>query len=438
MSLFAVLAIPICHIFHLYVLYKYLIPREKYKRSLIFCLAAVFCLHIITRICLLSDIPWIVEYNVAKLLTILTVFMLVFWAGYCIYGGWAQIGLYLIVTEVIFSVFERLYWQIWGYLTHATAEAITLRSQMLTFDFSTGLEFITESAVAAFFLIPARKLKRYPVGQVKAVKIAVIVYLVLGCLSPATRTGFKEGNWLSLYSVLAVDSVMFFFAVMTILQRMERESKNLLQLRQYTFAAQAEALGTQRQKVRRFRHDVKRHLDAMSYLIQQKPELESDPSFLRYRKELEPYADAFRQGYYCDSDELNASITQMEKYCSEHRIPIAIKMRRLQLSGWSREEQLQFGTLLYNLLISFDGEQIAGMQISGDNVQGQNILRLEEKYRPELLLAESGKEVINHKARAQKLYIEDLEKILSRHKGSCLKLETERGREYAFLWENSI
>ena len=438
MSLFAVLALPICFLFYLFVIYHYLVPRENCRKKLFICFGIVFCLQILIRICLLTDKGWIAEYNVAKLLTILEVFVLIFWAGSCVYGGWAQVGLCLIGIEIIFAFYERFFWQSWGYFAHATAEEIALRSQVLTFDIITLIEFITEAGIAALLLIPSRKLRKYSVGRVTIVKIAVVIYLILGSLPLTTKPGFENGNPLPTLLFLSVDAIIAFFAVMTIQWKMERESQNLLQLRQYAFAAQAEALGMQRQRIRRFRHDVKRHLDAMSYLIQQRPELESDPSFLRYRKELEPYAEAFRQGYYCDSDELNASITQMEKYCSEHRIPIVIKMRRLQLSGWSREEQLQFGTLLYNLLISFDEEQIAGLQISGDSVQGQNILRIEAKYRQAFAQATAGKEEADYKGGVQEIYYRDLEKILSGHKGSCMKQETDQIRSYAFLWGNGV
>ena len=176
----------------------------------------------------------------------------------------------------------------------------------------------------------------------------------------------------------------------------------------------------------------------MSFLQQNKPELQKDPSFLQYRRELEQYRDLFRQGYYCDSDEMNTSMTQIDKYCVKHGIPITINMRRIVFPGWRREEQLQFGTLLYNLLASLPADQIAGLKISGDEIQGQNILRLEAEYRTEPG-PEAGEEVNrNYKDMAQETYYKDAKKLLSRHEGSCMKEDTETGKTFAFLWKAEI
>lgn len=119
------------------------------------------------------------------------VHMVIFLGGTYVYGGWAQVGLYLIFTEIIFSLYERLFWQTWGYIVHATAEEIALQSQMLTWTPAATIEQITEAGFAALLLIPAKRMKKYSVGQVKLVKLAVIAYLVMGSMPFITRPGVK-------------------------------------------------------------------------------------------------------------------------------------------------------------------------------------------------------------------------------------------------------
>ena len=157
MTLYSVIVLPICFLFILFVLYHYLIPRENCREKLIICFGITFLLQILIRICLLIETGWIAQYNVGKLLTILTVFLLTFLAGSFVHGGWAQIGLYLIFIEIIFSIYERLYWQIWGYIVHATAEEIALQSQMQVWSPAAALELIVEAGFAALLLIPAKK-----------------------------------------------------------------------------------------------------------------------------------------------------------------------------------------------------------------------------------------------------------------------------------------
>ena len=432
------LAIPICLFLYLFVLYHYLIPRDNCRKKLITCFAAIFLLQILIRFCLLINTGWIATYNVAKLLTILSVYMIIFLGGSLVYGGWAQIGLYLIFTEIIFALYERIYWQIWGYIVHATAEEIALQSQLLMWTPAATLELIVETIFVALLLIPAKKIRKYSIGHLKIVRIAVIAYLVIGSMPDVVKTGFENENPISTYIALSADIFLAFFAVLMILRKTERENRQLLQLRQYAFATQTEALGVQKQRIRRFRHDIRRHLDAMSFLQEKKPELKNDPSFLLYRQELEQYRDLFRQGYYCDSDELNTSMTQIDKYCVKHGIPITINMRRVVFPGWTRKEQLQFGTLLYNLLTSLRTDQIYSLQISGDEIQGQNILRFEVKYRTDPAPAAGGEVNRNNKEMAQDTYYKDLKKLLSRHEGSCMKQDTEQGSSFAFLWKTHI
>ena len=437
MTLYSLLAVPILSVFYLFVLYHYLIPRENCRKKLILCLAAILLLQVPIRYCLLTDTGWIATYNIAKLLTILSAFIMIFLAGSYVYGGWAQVGLYMIFTEIIFALYERLFWQTWGYLAHATAEEITLQSQMLRWTPAAAIELIVEAGFVALLLIPAKKIRKYSVGHLLIVKITVIAYLVMGSMPNAAKTGFENGNHFPSYLVLSFDIFMGFFAILTIQRKMERESRQLLALRQYAFAAQTEALGLQKQKIRRFRHDIKRHLDAMSFLQEKRPELKEDPSFLQYRRELEQYRDLYRRGYYCDSDEMNTGMTQIDKYCVKNGIPVTINMRRVLFPGWTREEQLQFGTLLYNLLTSLPADRLAGLQISGDEVQGQNILRLEAEYRTGPAPAAGGDNRRNNKDMAQETYYKDIQKLLSRHEGSCLKQDTETGRAFTFLWKSN-
>ena len=87
MNPLAVFMLPVCYILHLYVLYQFLMPRENARKKLIICLVMVFFLQIMTRIFFMAAPPLANEYNVPKLLTILSVFLMVFVGGSCVYGA---------------------------------------------------------------------------------------------------------------------------------------------------------------------------------------------------------------------------------------------------------------------------------------------------------------------------------------------------------------
>ena len=90
---------------------------------------------------------------------------------------------------------------------------------------------------------------------------------------------------------------------------------------------------------------------------------------------------------------------------------------------------------MYNLLTCFREDQIAGLQISGDAVQGQNVLRVGVEYRPYDVSEEDGKIGADHKEMVLEYYCDDMRKILSRHKGSCVRQEAERVKSYSFIWK---
>ena len=91
MSPFAYIELPLRFLLHLYILtYHFLVPRENCRKRLNICVLVAFGLQVLVRCCMLSDTPWIAEYNIAKLLTILMICLVVFWGGSCVYGGWAQ------------------------------------------------------------------------------------------------------------------------------------------------------------------------------------------------------------------------------------------------------------------------------------------------------------------------------------------------------------
>ena len=141
-----------------------------------------------------------------------------------------------------------------------------------------------------------------------------------------------------------------------------------------------EILMMQKEKVRRLRHDVKKHISNLEYVMEKEPDLRSDPSFRRYQEMLNTNLEWLKGGFYCDSTVMNLCFEQMKRYCDDKGITLDIALKRLNFSGWSQEDQLMFGTLLLNLLEVFgDSRPVAAVHFSGDNLLGQNILRISMK-----------------------------------------------------------
>lgn len=425
LSLFAVFGLPIYSILMYCVLYRYVEPRDGCKSKLILCLVVSICLQILIRVCLLSDNPWIVELNVGKLLTIFMVILLMFWGGSLIQGGWVRIGLYLILTEIIFSISSRVYWQVWGIITHASTQDIVMHARVVALDRATGIQLLVDSGIALLLLIPASKLRKLPIRPLRPAQIIVIAYLAYGCMPTTSRTGFDGGNIIPMFVGLLGFAVFVFLVFISIMNTAERNEHQMLELKQRALSELAQSIYYQKRTVRRFRHDVRKHLDTLEYLLQNSPNLSEDKAFLLYQQEFKAYENVFRQAYYCGSDEVNTGLAQIDQYCRMHDIPVTIQLKRLRFPGWKQEDQLVFGMLLYQGILTFAENGVTKLRISGDCLQGQNMMRVEIGCEPTCISVVPGVATL-----------EDVRRMLLRYGGSALTEQTDDGYVCLLQWND--
>ena len=71
----------------------------------------------------------------------------------------------------------------------------------------------------------------------------------------------------------------------------------------------------QKEKMRRLRHDVKKHLNNLDYILEKEPDLCSDPAVLRYRELLNENEEWMKKEVYCDSSIMNLCFEQIKRYC---------------------------------------------------------------------------------------------------------------------------
>ena len=190
----------------------------------------------------------------------------------------------------------------------------------------------------------------------------------------------------------------------------------------------------QKQKLSRFRHDVRKHMDAVSYLMQKNPGLQKDPSFLQYHEELKQYENAFLNSLYCDSVVFNTSLAQICQYCAEHKILSKISLKRLGFNGWAKDDEMLFGILLNHILVLYEMRQIISLELAGDRMQGQNILRMMVKWQVDdkQLIDDSRK--MEQERTALKNCLEDIRQVLARYQGTCSVETSKIGAEYLFNW----
>ncbi|MBP3899872.1 MAG: hypothetical protein J6D53_00190, partial [Blautia sp.] len=322
-----------------------------------------------------ADVPGM---PISKILTLLMISFLIFGGGLLVYGGWSRIGIYIFGSDLIIGIADRLYWAAWEMITHRPVEqAVIYYEGSKVIEWNSFFAVLLNYALLIPLLIGAYKLRNRPLRPAWLVKAVVIIYLILGASPLVARTGMEDVIRATGLITIFVWVVLFFLLIMTITITAARENRRILFLRKQVITEQGRILMGQKEKLRRLRHDVKKHLSNLDYILKREPEMNADPSFLKYRELLNANEEWMRNEIYCDSSVMNLCLGEIKRYCDSRGIALDIILKRLDFSKWTDEDQLMFGTMLLDLLEMISGIwSIAAVHYSGDQLMGQNVLRI--------------------------------------------------------------
>ena len=354
------------------------VRREHCQKKFTFCIIVTIVFEYLIYYSIFTGDAEIQGIPTSKILIILMINILIFWGGLYVYGGWSRIGIYLLTTDMFLGIGQRIYWSAWEKLTHQSADASVIYfKDDLAFDLSDLLKFLPDFLLLTPFLIGGYKLRGRTLRPEWLFKTIVIIYLVLGASPLSARPGLDGGLGKKPFIIIFVWLVLFFLVVMTIHITAIRENRRILYLRKQVVAEQSRLLMIQKEKVRRLRHDVKKHLSNLEYILEKEPGLRSDPSVLHYQQKLQLNEEWMKGVFYCDSTAVNLCFEQIKRYCDDKGIVLDIALKRVDFSGWTQEDQFTFGTLLFNLLQLYgDSQSITAIRYTGDCMLGQNILRI--------------------------------------------------------------
>ncbi len=354
------------------------VRREYCQKKFILCMIVIFVLEYVIYYYMLNNDPEIQGIPISKILTTLMISLLIFWGGLYVYGGWSRIGIYIFTLDMLLGTGERIYWAIWESFTHRLVDqSVIYYRGNKDFNHDFILMFLPDFLLLVPLLFAGHKLRNRTLRPEWLIKTVVIIYLLLGASPLVTRTGLSGGFGVKTFLIVLVWAALCFLVIMTIYITAVRENRQILYLRKQVVAEQSRLLMIQKEKVRRLRHDVKKHLSNLEYILEKEPDLRLDPSLLRYQEKLNTNEAWMRGFFYCDSSVMNLCFEQIKRYCDDRGIVLEFVLKRLDFSGWTQEDQLTFGTLLFNLLQLYsDSRSIMTICYNGDCILGQNILHI--------------------------------------------------------------
>ena len=315
---------------------------------------------------------------ISKTLTIIMISLQIFWGGLYVYGGWSRIGIYIFTTDMILGITDRLYWTTWQYFSHRPLERdLIYFKDYSVYDPSMFFYYLVDFLIIIPILIGGYKLRNRPLRPAWLFKTAVIIYLVLGSTPMMSRPGFEGSFGYMAILVEAFWVLLFLLLLLTMYITVTRENQRILYIRRMVVAEQSQLLMLQKEKVRRLRHDLTKHLSNLEYILEKEPGLRTDSALLNYQEKLRTNVEWMKGEFFCGSSVLNLCFEQVKRYCDERGIVLDVILKRLNHAGWSQEDQLMFGMLQFNLLQVFgESRSIVAVHYAGDCLLGQNILRV--------------------------------------------------------------
>ena len=414
-------------------LWLFTVRRERCQLKFLICIAVSLVFQYIIYYLMFTEDIDVQGIPLSKILTFLMMSLLIFWGGLYVYEGWYRVGIYFFCVDLFLGVTDRIYWAVWEMITHRTVnQSIVYYEGNKIIESNSFLMYLLNYIFLIPLLIGAHKLRNRTLRPVWLMKTVVIIYLILGASPLVTRPGFEEAsgvtNSLSVLVGMLVWAVMFFLLITTMSITATRESRRILYIRKQVMTEQNRLLMAQKEKMRRLRHDVKKHLSNLDYILEKEPDLCSDPAVLRYRELLNENEEWMKKEVYCDSSIMNLCFEQIKRYCGSEGITLDIVLKRLDFSAWEKDDQLMFGTLLLDLLEMFGSTRsIVAVHFSGDKLMGQNILRF-------------TMEMGGNEGRNQRKLIYNLEKdirlVLSKYRGKMERADEGDQLEYIITWED--
>ena len=359
-------------------LYLFTVRRERCQMKFHICILMTIPLQYLIYYFEFANDGAIPGMPISKILTLFMISFVIFGGGLFVYGGWSRIGFYIFASDLLIGIADRLYWSAWEMITHRPAEQeVIYYAGNKVLEWNSFLMSLVDYVLLIPLLIGAYKLRHRPLRPAWLVKAVVIIYLILGASPLVARTGMEDANGATGLITIFVWVVLFFLLIMTITITAARENRRILFLRKQVITEQGRILMGQKEKLRRLRHDVKKHLSNLDYILEREPEMSEDPSFLKYRELLNANEEWMKNEIYCDSSVMNLCLGEIKRYCDSRGIAMEIILKRLDFSKWSDEDQLMFGTLLLDLLeMISESRPVTAVRYSGDQLMGQNVLRI--------------------------------------------------------------
>lgn len=422
-------------------LYLFTVRRERCQIKFHFCIVITILFQYLIYYFEFTNDADVPGMPISKILTLLMISFLIFGGGLLVYGGWSRIGIYIFSIDLILGVADRLYWAAWEMFTHRLAEReVIYYAGNKVLEWNSFLMSLVDYVLLIPLLIGAYKLRNRPLRPAWLVKAVVIIYLILGASPLVARTGMEDANGATGLITIFVWVVLFFLLVMTITITAARENRRILFLRKQVITEQGRILMGQKEKLRRLRHDVKKHLSNLDYIVEREPEMSEDPSFLKYRELLNANEEWMKNEIYCDSSVMNLCLGEIKRYCDSRGIALDIVLKRLDFSKWNDEDQLMFGTLLLDLLEMLSEIQpVSGIRYSGDQLMGQNVLRItmetDSGRCPEQdTLSEKQRDRKSKDRKLLRRTEKDIRLVLSRYEGRLEREEDGDNPGYMMSW----
>ena len=204
-------------------------------------------------------------------------------------------------------------------------------------------------------------------------------YLSPLVLNPGTYISYKNSIWSPVVASMVMTALLLLLLYHFYLE-MLRHDNQMLQLSIQYRQEQMNQMKEQILLVRRFRHDIRRHLNLLGWAEDKNLTKGQQIQRNEYRKQLQQYYDRLSLGDYCDHPEINAVISRLDQACRTRGIPAEIRLKDVDFSSLEQPMEVLFYTVFWAIqYISMMNAETSEIKVflHGGNQLGNNQLKLE-------------------------------------------------------------
>lgn len=377
----------ILSIFNFQIVFQFCSFRTRRGKQLLFIKILYMCVCVggalFSQICYLND--WkVMDIPLGAVVKTLYMLFTFFVIGNLIQDGWVRLVFATAVSDFFMMLAEMLesvlyYWLV----SYGKSESYYINPYR---DFALQSILVLGCAFLFWFIFMKifRRWCSYSFERLLFTKLFAVFYIILGGSSLIKSISVILYDKKSFAAdVIGIGGIAVVFVILLSGERnhMLRQKNFHLCLQQQMMKEHIQLMEEQIAMTRKYRHDIQKHLDALSYFSSQIV-FEQNDMVQEYRDRLKEMYRELLCGDYSQCQDVNMALFQLEKYCKKNHLIFQTRLKEISFEIFSSKERTNLMLYAVNWIIGEHMHMLKNankmgkylIDVYGDNAVGNHTI----------------------------------------------------------------